>query len=228
MDEVRPEAEDKGKSPLGQTQVEDAVKADAEPAAAPEPAASEAEEKAEKPQEKDSVEKKKEDTAVKEEVKDDGSTSRLQETISLLIAERSDLQEQLAKLKASLSAAEADSKLLAEGRDLITKLEGEKTDLESRLAKADEKSRLADELGAKVGSLEGDVKGLTEERDRLKDEAEEVEERRRKEGEGEKERTDELEKSLSRAREREGGLEAEIGRLRSVSRLTASWNGVES
>ena len=53
-------------------------------------------------------------------------------------------------------------------------------------------------------------------------EGEEEGERRRKEGEEEKERIAELDKGLTRAREREGGLEAEIGRLRSVSDRNSS------
>jgi DNA repair exonuclease SbcCD ATPase subunit len=224
LDEVRPDVEDKVKSPLGKTNTpqKEEVPVDAESKDDEEPVV-ENEVELEKIRDTKVEEKVVEPTTKEHDeakTQAEDSTARLQETISLLIAERSDLQEQLAKLKTSLSAAEADSKLLAEGRDLITKLEAEKTDLESRLSQAEGESRRAAELDTKVSELERSVQDLRYERDKTKKEAEEGEEERRKQVEEGKERVEELEKGLSRAREREGGLEAEVGRLRSVSLVT--------
>jgi len=148
--------------------------------------------------------------------KADEENAKLQETISNLLAERSDLQDQISKLQRSLQSAEAESKLLEEGRALITKLEGEKSDLETKLTGLEERATKADTLQGQVEELEKKLDVLRNERDELKRAAEEIEESREKELGEVKEKADELEKSLSRAREREGGLEAEVGRLRSV------------
>jgi FtsZ-binding cell division protein ZapB len=80
----------------------------------------------------------------------------------------------------------------------------------------EERAKKADTLEGQVEGLRKDVEDLRKERDELERIGEEKEEDRRKEVEELKEKADELEKGLSRAREREGGLEAEVGRLRSV------------
>jgi len=141
------------------------------------------------------------------------SSSNLRQTVSLLIAERSDLQSQITILQASLSSARGDSQLLAEGRTLIVQLEGEKRDLESRLGELDERAKKAEEGVAELGTVRNEVDGLRKERDNLTRQRDGAEEGRKEKEDGERERMKELE----RAREREGGLEAEVGRLRHVS-----------
>jgi len=140
------------------------------------------------------------------------SIGNLQQTVSLLIAERADLQSQIACLQASLASAKGDSQLLAEGRVLISQLEGEKRDLLSRADELDERARKAEEESGELGNLRKEVEGLRKDRDGLIKERGLDEERRKEREQGEKERLKELE----RAREREGGLEAEVGRLRQV------------
>ena len=145
------------------------------------------------------------------------SLANLQQTVSLLIAERTELQSQVTGLNTALTAAKADAVLLDEGRALIARLEGEKGELEARLqeltGKADRVGGLEDDLA----SARQEVEQVRSERDGLE---EELTEARRAADEGKKEveeKVGELEKSLERSRERQGGLESELGRLRTVS-----------
>lgn len=137
----------------------------------------------------------------------------LQRTVSLLIAERSDLQTQIASLQALLTSAKGDSQLLAEGRTLISQLEREKRDLEAGLNESNERANKAAETAIELRKAETQLESLRKEREDLVGQIGDVEKRRLEREEGERVRTRELE----RAREREGGLEAEVGRLRQVS-----------
>lgn len=148
------------------------------------------------------------------------SLGNLQETISLLMAERSDLQSQITGLKESLEAAKGDSKLLEEGRALISTLEQEKRSLEDRLEAEAKKSERVVELQGTSWRLEEELVALRKEHIEAKSRSEsELAESKRKEEEFQSKVT-EAEKALERAREREGGLEAEIGRLRQVGPLS--------
>lgn len=144
------------------------------------------------------------------------SLANLQETVSLLLNERSEFQSQLSSLRSELEKAQGDSKLLEQGRELIKNLEEEKRSLEFQLNEVQEKA-------AGIEGLESEVKSAGSELDRIKKAKESLqEEKERLESElvaqrdAEKERVGELEKAIERSREREGGLEAEIGRLRQV------------
>lgn len=143
--------------------------------------------------------------------------SNLQETVSLLIAERVDLQGQLAKLEASLAAAKGDSQLLVEGRTLISRLEREKVELEQQLGRATEDEKRRRSVDDDFEKMRDEFEGLRMERDRLVKEQQEAKAARKQEDHRNEERIAEVEKQLERIREREGGLEAEVGRLRQVS-----------
>ena len=143
------------------------------------------------------------------------SIGNLQQTVSLLIAERADLQAQISSLKGASISARRDSQLLDEGRGLITRLEGEKAALEARLTEAEERVGAAKGLQVELEKAEKEAREVKRERDEMVRAREGVEAgmREREEKEGEKMR------ELERARERESGLEAEVGRLRLVSLL---------
>ncbi|KAK4686182.1 hypothetical protein P7C73_g3947, partial [Tremellales sp. Uapishka_1] len=141
------------------------------------------------------------------------SLANLQQTVSLLIAERSDLQARLAKLQAELSAAKGDSQLLEEGRGLMARLDEEKTALEERLSVAETGMENAKEVEKEVERLKEQLDKAEREKEGLRGVVEGLEKKYREMTEGEEGKAGELEK----ARVREGGLEAEIGRLRRSS-----------
>jgi len=157
-------------------------------------------------------------------VVDSATITNLQETVSLLIAERTDLQNQVAALTTSLNAAKAESGLLAEGRALISKLEADKADLEARL---EETSRRAERVGGlekDVADLQAQAEKKRSENERLEGEVDRLQAENEEAGKKLQEKVEELDKGLERSRQREGGLEAELGRLRSVSAsYTAVW-----
>ncbi|KAK8843491.1 hypothetical protein IAR55_007151 [Kwoniella newhampshirensis] len=142
------------------------------------------------------------------------SNATLQETVSLLIAERSDLQTQLADVKAQLATAKGDSQLLAEGRILIAQLEEDKKSLEARSVKAEEEAAKVTEMEGEASKISEELQDLRKERDELRFEKEKLGDQVRAAIESEKEKIEELETALERSRGREGGLEAEVGRLR--------------
>lgn len=148
-------------------------------------------------------------------------TANLHQTVSLLIAERSDLQTQIVSLQSSLASAKADSQLLSEGRVLISRLEGEKRDLANRVEELDERVKRAEEGTSELANVRREAVDLRRERDELVSARDAVEGRRRGIEETERERGRELE----RAREREGGLEAEVGRLRQVGSIALMKQG---
>lgn len=115
-----------------------------------------------------------------------------------LIVERDELQSRLAAESAS---AQADRQLLEEGRGVIARLEEEKATLEARISELD---AAADEARAELEALR-------------KSHDEEAAGRADQEA-VRREALVDLERSLGRAREREGGLEAEVARLRQVRR----------
>lgn len=151
-------------------------------------------------------------------VVDSATIINLQETVSLLIAERTDLQSQLAAVTASLHAAKADSGLLAEGRALIGTLEGEKADLETRLDEASRRADRVEGLEKELGEAQKQAESAGAENERLDGEVKRLQKENEEAGKKLQEKVEELEKGLERSREREGGLEAELRRLRSVSR----------
>jgi chromosome segregation ATPase len=150
---------------------------------------------------------------------DSDSVTNLQQTVSLLIAERTDLQTGVASLKKDLSSAKADAALLSEARDVTSRLEEEKKQLEGKVSEGEKKAKAAAEIKSLLEKVRGELaaaKKETEEAVAAKEAAEdETEELKGKEGE----RVAELEKNLERAQAHEGVLEAEIGRLKQV-RLT--------
>lgn len=136
----------------------------------------------------------------------------LHQTISTLTAERNDLQIKLAALESSSTELAASKKQLGDAQTIIAHLEGEKGELETRvsglLGEAESAKTLRDDLErAQAAQKDAELKAK---------EAEEKSSRMESEA---KAKTADLEKGLERAREREGGLEAEIGRLRQVSSL---------
>ena len=150
------------------------------------------------------------------ELQSTDSLANLQQTVSLLIAERTDLQNQVSELKTSLKSSETDGKLLSEGRTLISSLEAEKAKLQADLEAARGENEKSKGLEDQVSKLEKDLadvrereKEVNEKMDQMKHE----EEMRSKSLEQEKA---DLQRSLDRVREREGGLETEVGRLRQV------------
>jgi DNA repair exonuclease SbcCD ATPase subunit len=146
------------------------------------------------------------------------SLANLQETVSNLLAERTDLQAEITRLKAVETSAKSDASLLDEGRTLIARLEEEKKALEDKVDAADVAAKKTAETEAALEKVRGELETAKRETDvalaaqeALEDK---LEEHKGKEGE----RVAELEKVLEREREREGSLEAEIGRLKQVSR----------
>ncbi|WRT68837.1 uncharacterized protein IL334_005818 [Kwoniella shivajii] len=142
------------------------------------------------------------------------NTSKLQETVSLLIFERSDLQNQIADLQSQLSTAKGDSQLLVEGRTLISRLEQDKVELETKLGESEKEAGKSAELEREAERIRKDLDNVESERDVLQSDKERLERELRDVSEKEKERIAELEKALERERTRESGLETEIGRLR--------------
>lgn len=145
------------------------------------------------------------------------SITNLQQTVTLLNAERKDLQTTIESLKEELTSAKADSKLLVEARAVTARLEEEKRQLAAEVEagekRADEAAEAQDLLEKTRSELEASKKETEEAivaKEGLEAEKEELE---GKEGD----RVKELEKNLERAREREGVLEAEVGRLKQVS-----------
>ncbi|ORY29119.1 hypothetical protein BCR39DRAFT_598805 [Naematelia encephala] len=159
-------------------------------------------------QEKDEKEK-----VVKEKEKND-SAVKLQETISLLIQERADLQSRIAGLEGELNKAKAQSQLLEEGRALIGKLEEEKRELEEKLTKAEMDGTRVKKLEENIEKVHEERDNMLFERDLLIKERDDAEAGRIACEEGVAGRVGDVEKQLERARERESGLEAEIARLR--------------
>ena len=96
---------------------------------------------------------------------------------------------------------------------MISQLEREKRDLEAGLNESNERANKAAETAIELRKAETQLESLRKEREDLVGQIGDVEKRRLEREEGERVRTRELE----RAREREGGLEAEVGRLRQVS-----------
>ena len=146
------------------------------------------------------------------------SLANLQQTVSLLIAERTDLQNRATGLQTSLNSSKADSQLLAEGRTLIARLEEEKSALETQLEKEKGTSREVVGLEESVTRLKKELGQLRGERDKLQRESKEHTSIREQDRKRDQEKIDELAKVVDRARERESGLETEVGRLRQVSR----------
>ena len=147
--------------------------------------------------------------------------STLQETVSLLIKERTDLQGQVVELQRQLGSAKGDTQLLAEGRVLITKLEEDKRELESKLEDAKGAASEVERLEGEVRKLGDESDGLRKESSRLVRSLEEGQTKAAEARRKDLEAMGELEKSVNRARERESGLEAEVARLRQVSELKA-------
>ena len=96
---------------------------------------------------------------------------------------------------------------------MISQLEGEKRDLETGLSESNERANKADETAIELRKAESQLEPLRKERDDMARQMNELERKRVEREEGDRVWTRELE----RAREREGGLEAEVGRLRQVS-----------
>lgn len=144
------------------------------------------------------------------------SLANLQETVSLLLNERSEFQSQLSSLRSELEKAQGDSKLLEQGRELIKNLEEEKRSLEFQLNEAQAKAARIEGLESEVKSAGSELEGVKKAKESLQEEKERLESELVAQRDAEKERVGELEKAIERSREREGGLEAEIGRLRQV------------
>lgn len=144
------------------------------------------------------------------------SLANLQETVSLLLNERSELQSQLSSLRSEFETAQGDTKLLEQGRELIKDLEEEKRSLEFQLNEAQDKAARIEGLERQVKSTENELEGVKKTKEYLQEEKERLESELVVQRDAEKERVVELEKAIERSREREGGLEAEIRRLRQV------------
>jgi chromosome segregation ATPase len=143
--------------------------------------------------------------------------STQQATISLLIAERADLQSQLAARDTDLSTAKASSKLVEEGQAIIARLEGEKTDLDERVKRLEEEAKQNQGLEGDLTQAKKDIEDLRTGRDELEANAKKVEAKLQEEKDRNAEAVAGLERNLERARDKEGGLEKELGRLRHVS-----------
>lgn len=148
---------------------------------------------------------------------DSESIANLQQTVSLLIAERTDLQTEVAGLKKDLASAQSDAQLLAEARDVTSRLVEEKKELEGKVAEGEAKGKeaaetktLLDKVRQELGAAKKEVEEAVAAKEAAEDEKEEL---KGKEGE----RVAELTKNLERAQAREGVLEAEVGRLKQVS-----------
>lgn len=144
------------------------------------------------------------------------SVTNLQESITNLLAERADLQKDVADLTAQLGSARSDQQLLAEAREVTARLEGEKCEMEERLNAAGEEAAKGKETATALEAARRELEGAKKETEDARSAREaleaELEEREGKEGE----RVAELEKTLERARQREGALETEVGRLKQV------------
>jgi chromosome segregation ATPase len=143
--------------------------------------------------------------------------TNLQQTITELLSERSDLQAHITSLQSSLDATKAELKLLDEGKALAASLEQTNKALESQLENAKEEiSRLA-AVEKQLENAQGRLDHLTLAKQTAEDSVNQV----RLETAGEiaslKDSIGVIEKQLERARGREGGLEAEVGRLKQVS-----------
>jgi chromosome segregation ATPase len=144
--------------------------------------------------------------------------STLQQTVSLLISERTELQAKLAESVSQLDSSRGNARLLDEGRSFASKLEFEKGALERKITDLEAAVKDMEGLRTDLSSSHDEVERLTQDlitvqRERDESQASQAELKERAE-----EKTAELETNLGRARERESGLEAELGRLRQVSR----------
>ena len=146
------------------------------------------------------------------------SLGNLQQTVTLLMSEQIELQSQVSSLQQSLDAAKGDAQLLVEGRSLIAQLEAENEELVARIGQL---TRERDSMLPVQAELETERKKSAEarrQRDTLQSKLELAARGSEDELRQSRDRETELEKSLERAQAREGGLEAELGRLRQVSR----------
>jgi SMC interacting uncharacterized protein involved in chromosome segregation len=141
----------------------------------------------------------------------------LQQTVSLLTADRTNLQNEVKNLQAQLNTNIGSSQLLQEGRTVIAKLEAEKLAARQRIDELEEGLARRTDSERELQARKQEHEGLTRERNLLQREKEQVEISLSDETERIRGEMEELRKGLERAREREGGLEAEVGRLRTVS-----------
>ncbi|WVO18222.1 hypothetical protein L204_105929 [Cryptococcus depauperatus] len=141
-------------------------------------------------------------------------TSKLQEAVSLLLSERSDLQSQLLSVRLELKNALASRSLLEEGRKIMEKLENDKKNLIGRLQGAEKKAGKIPDLEADILKSKSQISILESDKESLIQEKESLQGALDKAQDSKKEQFGELEKSLERSREREASLEVEIGRLK--------------
>jgi chromosome segregation ATPase len=148
----------------------------------------------------------------------------LRETITSLTTENATLVNRLTTLENTISTLRTDAGLLIEARAENARLEEESRELRSQLEVQGTKlagfERIKEDMDAvraesedaasRAIKSEGEVERLEKEVERLKKEVDEKDE-------AVKNQTEELETRLTRQREREGGLEAEVARLKQVN-----------
>jgi hypothetical protein len=145
------------------------------------------------------------------------TTVHLQETISVLRTERTELAQRIASLEGELAIQKRNGSLLTEGQALIKGLEEDKDRLQSRVQELEGEAEEMSRLRAEVKAAKATIGEGEKERARLENDLKNAKEEQGKTAEETKRQIAEAHKESERGREREAVLEQEVARLRTVS-----------